>query len=56
MLVHFREKLAKLDNKEELLARAVAFMSGYKDEANVKQRSLLFSQENMVSYVLRPGF
>lgn len=38
MLVHFREKLAKLDNKEELLARAVAFMSGYKDEANVKQR------------------
>jgi hypothetical protein len=39
-----------------MLARALAFMSGYKDKSLLKQRSLLFSQEGMISYILRPGF
>lgn len=36
ILVHFQEKLEKVENKEDLLARALAFMSGYKDKANLK--------------------
>ena len=39
-----------------MLCKAVAFMSGYKDDTELTQRSLLFNQENCVSYILRPGF
>jgi hypothetical protein len=35
-LKFIKEKIHKLDDKEDLLARAIAFMSGFKDDAKLK--------------------
>ena len=53
VLPHFEKILNDVENPKEMLCKAIAFMSGYKDKSELRQRSLLFNQENMVSYVLK---
>jgi hypothetical protein len=42
VLKHFEDKLGDIENEREMLIRALAYISGYKDSTKFSEKSLIF--------------